>query len=201
MTASSVRPPRPVQAAIAARRSVRRFRPEPVSREAIQRLLLAAVQAPNHRRTQPWRFFVLDSPGPVRAALTRRAREVALARGNPADAAAVARADAKATEVAETPVLLVVYAVPGRDAMETHENYAAVCCAVQNILLAAGEEDLAAGWSTGGICAEPSRLADILGADPTWTLTALLYVGAPDESQPPAAVRRNGPESFTTWKS
>ncbi len=60
---------RPVQAAIAARRTARRFGPESVARETIQRLLRSAVQAPNHRRTLPWRFFVLDRRGPVRTRL------------------------------------------------------------------------------------------------------------------------------------
>lgn len=49
--------------AIAVRRSVRRFTSRPVRREEMEHLLNAAVQAPNHRRTKPWRFHVLGEQG------------------------------------------------------------------------------------------------------------------------------------------
>jgi nitroreductase len=190
---------KPVQRAIATRRSLRQFRAEPISREVIQRLLVAAVQAPNHRRTQPWRFFVVDAHGPVRDGLRELAREVALGRAIQLDDGVLARAETKAREITDAPVLLIVYAVPGRDSMETQENYAAVCCGVQNILLAATEEGLAVGWSTGGVCSQPEQLAELLGADPSWQIAALLYVGMPDETKQPAVVRRAGPDLFTAW--
>jgi nitroreductase len=184
---------------MSARRSQRHFRAEPIPRELIQRLLVAAVQAPNHRRTRPWRFFVVDGQGQVRAGLRDLTRAAALSRANQVDDGAASRAESKAQQIASTPVLLFVYSVPGRDAMETQENYAAVCCAVQNILLAAAEEGLAAGWSTGGVCTRPDQLAELLGADPSWSIAALLYVGFPDETAQPAALERAGPESFTSW--
>jgi nitroreductase len=191
---------RPVQTAITARRSIRKFRADPIPQDVVQRVLVAAVQAPNHRRTQPWRFFVVDRQGRVRASLAELAREVAAGRANqPLDSAAHARVQAKVDEIIGTPVLLFVYSVPGRDSVETRENYAAVCCAVQNILLAATEEGLAAGWSTGGVCAQPDRLATLLGGDPAWTLVALLYVGIQDEDHVQPVIRRIGPESFTHW--
>ena len=45
--------------AIFNRHSVSRVKPDPVPKEVIERLLAAAVQAPNHYRIQPWRFIVL----------------------------------------------------------------------------------------------------------------------------------------------
>jgi nitroreductase len=192
-------PVKPVPWAIATRRSLRQFRADPIPREVIQRLLVAAVQAPNHRRTQPWRFFVVDEHGPVRDGLRDLAREVALGRANQIDDGALARAESKVREMTDTPVLLIVYAMPGRDSMETQENYAAVCCGVQNILLAATEEGVAVGWSTGGVCSQPERVAELVGADASWQLAALLYVGMPDETKQPAVVRRAAPDSFTAW--
>jgi hypothetical protein len=47
-------------------------------------------------------------------------------------------------------VLILAYSTLGRDEHETRENYAAVACAMQNIQLAAIEEGLVSGWSTGG---------------------------------------------------
>src|SRR3954470_10762798 len=45
--------------AIRERRSIKRFIDRPVSREEIEALLAAATLAPNHRLTNPWRFYVL----------------------------------------------------------------------------------------------------------------------------------------------
>jgi 5,6-dimethylbenzimidazole synthase len=46
--------------AIAGRRSVRRFRPDPVPREDIERIIKAACLAPTSGNQQPWRFLVVD---------------------------------------------------------------------------------------------------------------------------------------------
>lgn len=60
------------------RRSVRRFKPEPVAREVIERLIEAAVCAPSASNRQPWRFVVITRralidalAGDVRAAVAR----------------------------------------------------------------------------------------------------------------------------------
>src|SRR5579875_3727679 len=45
--------------AIQNRRSIRRFTDRPISRDELEPLLAAAILAPNHRLTQPWRFYVL----------------------------------------------------------------------------------------------------------------------------------------------
>jgi nitroreductase len=48
-----------IEAAITGRRSVRAFRPDPVSREIIQRILNVAARAPSGTNMQPWRAYVL----------------------------------------------------------------------------------------------------------------------------------------------
>ena len=45
--------------AIHSRRSQGKVKPDPVPRELIEKLLDAAVQAPNHYKVRPWRFVVL----------------------------------------------------------------------------------------------------------------------------------------------
>jgi nitroreductase len=45
-------------AAIAARRRIRRFKPDPVPPEALQAILKAATLAPSGKNRQPWRFVV-----------------------------------------------------------------------------------------------------------------------------------------------
>ena len=45
--------------AIRARRSIRKFLPDPVERETLERILQAAMQAPTAKNTQPWEFLVV----------------------------------------------------------------------------------------------------------------------------------------------
>ena len=49
--------------AIYTRYSQGKVRPDPVPRELIEKLLDAAVQAPNHYKVRPWRFVVLTGEG------------------------------------------------------------------------------------------------------------------------------------------
>ena len=57
--------------AIQRRTSVRRYRPDPVPRDTIERLLDCAVRAPNHKLTEPWRFAVLTGDAKARFAEIR----------------------------------------------------------------------------------------------------------------------------------
>ena len=45
--------------AILTRHSIAKVKPDSVDHELIEKLLHAAVQAPNHYRVRPWRFVVL----------------------------------------------------------------------------------------------------------------------------------------------
>jgi nitroreductase len=59
--------------AIAARRSIRKFKSDPLPDEALQAILTAAVQAPSGKNRQPWHFVVVQ--GDKRADMVRIMRE------------------------------------------------------------------------------------------------------------------------------
>ena len=48
-----------VYKAIHTRQSIGQVKPDPVSRDLIEKILSAAVQAPNHYKVRPWRFVVM----------------------------------------------------------------------------------------------------------------------------------------------
>ena len=52
-------------------------------RDALQRMVDAAVWAPNQRLTNPWRFFVLNKRGEKRAQVAQLAYDNQCARGGP----------------------------------------------------------------------------------------------------------------------
>lgn len=49
--------------AVAARRSIRAFDPRPVPRDAVERAVALAVQAPAPHHSSPWRFVLLEDAG------------------------------------------------------------------------------------------------------------------------------------------
>ena len=118
------------------------------------------------------------------------AYEASMERNNNPD-----RAEGTRKAQLDPPILIYVYTVPGANDGATKENYASVCCAVQNISLAGVAEGLAVTWETGGITRHP-RLSETLGADAEWSLTGLLSVGIPAG---PLESRRTSAENFTTW--
>ena len=75
----------------------------PVDRMAIERMLDAAVWAPNHRPTEPWRFFVLEQGSPARVKAAGLAAEFLLGRIGDQR-----RADAARQKVLEPPVVIYV---------------------------------------------------------------------------------------------
>ena len=176
--------------AIYGRRSAWKFADRPVDRMAIERMLDAAIWAPNHRLTEPWRFFVLEQESPERSKAAELAAEFQLERTGDQN-----RAEAARRKVLEPPVVVYVYTVPGPDDETTKENYASVCIAAHNISLAGAAEGLAVTWETGGATRHPG-LAELLGAEDSWQMTAMLLVGHPGEHP---VSRRSPASGFVRW--
>ena len=165
------------------------FQDRSVAKEVVERMLSTAVWAPNHRLTEPWRFFVVNKDSGIRNILGDMAFEASMDRNNNPD-----RAEKTRQAQLDPPILIYVYTVPGTNESATTENYASVCCAVQNISLTGVAEGLAVTWETGGITGHP-RLSETLGADAEWSLVGLLSVGIPAG---PLESRRTSAENFTT---
>ena len=178
-----------VYEAIYRRRMAWRFKDTPVDREAINRILETAVWAPNHRLTEPWRFFVLEKGTEARQQAAEAAYEYSLEGGSKG------RAEAARQKVLEPPILIYVFNKPGDNDAVTMENYASVCCAVQNMSLAAVAEGLTVTWETGRTTRSP-QLRKILGAKKKWQMVGALSVGVPDEELNPP---RTPVSRFTTW--
>ncbi len=176
--------------AIYGRRMAWSFKETEVSRSAIERMLDAAVWAPNHRMTEPWRFVVLEKDSPTRLKAGDLAYAAALERSDNVKRAAAAR-----QKVLAPPYIIYAYATPGPDEKTTKENYAAVCCAVQNIALAGAAEGLAVTWDTGGVTRHPD-LKGLLRVEDNWELTAMLMIGFPAEH---STSRRTPVSQFVQW--
>ena len=196
-TEAAVEPAQPmgVLDAIRTRRSVGRVRPEAPPRALVERVIEAATWAPNHRLTEPWRFFVLA--GDARLALGEamgRARLARLADPTADRAAEFAKAAAKPLR-APVVVAVAVEPVAGPKVVEV-EEVAAGAAAVQNLLLAAHALGLAAIWRTGDPAYDPEVKA-FFGLDPAAHLLGFVYLGYPDGEAPRRA--RTPAAHVTRW--
>jgi nitroreductase len=181
--------------AIERRTSIRRFRPDPVPRATIERLLGAAVRAPNHKLTEPWRFAVLT--GSAKAGLAElQAAHRAKRYDDPASPDAQAAVDKKRQETIDTPVVLVVVCAVNPDDVTREEDYAATMMAVQNIMIAAESLGLGTYLRTGGIMRDPG-LARLVALPSGFRIVGLLSLGYPDGEEKPR--RRRPAAELTTW--
>jgi nitroreductase len=146
-----------------------------VPRAVIEKLLSAAVQAPNHYKVRPWRFVVLTGDGlnklgDVFAASLRDQKP-----DLPADALEKTRA------LTHRSPLIIVVGVdkPTEPKVLEIENIVAASAACQNLLLAAEAEGLAVKWRTGE-WADDVKVKEFLGFAPDQHLIAFLYIGYPE---------------------
>ena len=182
-----------VSDAIQHRRSIKRFTDRQVTRDDIEAVLDAAVQAPNHRLTLPWRFYVL---GPEARDAYGRALGDRKARKLPDPEAANRVRDTVAAEHRALPAMIVVAVVEKEDAEAREEDYAAAMMAIQNLSLAALERGLGTHMKTGAVMADPAARAAI-GLPDDQRIVALVNLGEPAEEPGPKA--RRGAAELTTW--
>ena len=135
-----------VYEAIFGRRMSKEFTDADVPREALERMFDAAVWAPNHRLTEPWRFFVLEKDSPARERIADLVWKFAYDNvASPNETIKEHVADNNRSRIADAPALVYAYSVPGPNEETTHENYASVCCAIHNMALAAVAEGTISG--------------------------------------------------------
>src|SRR5688500_712436 len=179
--------------AMRARRSIKEFSSREISRAEIEALLEAAVQAPNHRLTEPWRFYVLgpearSAYGAVLGA--RKAKKVE-------DTAAAAEVSRKVVEKhAALPAMLAVSVVVAEDPEVREEDYAATWMAIENLSLAATAMGLGTHLKTGAVMNDSAARAAV-GVPASERIVATLEIGEPSATPAPRA--RKPASSLTTW--
>ena len=176
--------------AIHTQRAIRRFTDEPVSDEAIQRILEAAVRAPSGRNTQPWRFIVIrDTATKQRIGdYYRQACEEAGIGQEPIPGLSKKVNDSVthlAFHMGEAPVLILAcYEFLNEDAVGTSTilTGSSIYPAVQNLLLAARALGLGTALTTVHSMFE-SDIKDLLGIPPNVQTAALIPLGYPSPEE------------------
>jgi nitroreductase len=181
--------------ALESRASVRAFLPEEPPRDVVERLLAAAIRAPNHKLTEPWRFVVVRGDAKRRYAEIRRAHR-AQKFADPAAPDAAAKIAKTFQEHLATPLFVFVIQRVALDPVRREEDYAAVMMATQNLMVAAVASGLGSYLRTGGIMDKPDVRA-LVGATEGERIVGIVSLGKPAAETP--RTRRAPAVERTTW--
>ena len=175
------------------RRTIELFLQTPIPDRLINDAIEAAVWAPNHRLTEPWRFHVLAGAG--RDAMADAVVEWLIADGRPEGAQRSAR-----SKLLRAPVILIVTQVGNpEDAVRDLEDYASCSMAVQNLLLAAHAEGLIAHLSTDAMALYEGAKR-YLGLASYDRIVAYVNLGYARDGEPPKEGQREQPIVRWDWR-
>jgi F420 biosynthesis protein FbiB-like protein len=188
-----------LHAFLRSRRSIRRFRPDPVPAAVLQRVLETATYAPSAHDKQPGRFVVLtdaEAKSRLAKAITDRFRQDMTADRAP-EADIADRVERSRRRMDEAPVVVVlcrdvtqVNPQPDtvRQKAEATMGTQSVALAGLQLLLAAHAEGLGGTWICWPLFApEETRRALDLPSD--WEPQGMIFLGYPDE-QPETPLRK-----------
>ena len=165
------------------------FEDQEPDHSAVRRAIEVARRAPNHHRTEPARFYLLDR---------LRIKEVGklfgeTLIGDDPDDAIREKATRKELEWGRSPGLLVVTCLTDRNSdlflnkpEIAKEDYATCACICQNLSLLLHNLGIASKWSTGPVWKHP-RFAEVVGlfaGEPDEQVVALMFYGICRKAMP-----------------
>jgi nitroreductase len=145
--------------ALTTRRCVRKYKPDPVARELLEKIVDAGRLAPTARNVQPWEFVVVTD--------AERRRKLA-------DISEFGKF------IADAPACIVVLSKPTKYYLEDG------CAATTNMLNAAAALGLGSCWVAGDKKPYAAQILSVCGAPPDMKLISLIAIGQPAEIPSPA---------------
>lgn len=172
--------------AIRNRRTARMFKPDPVVEEILNDILNAGTWAPSHSNNQPWEFIVIGPQtrqkllevyrpmmevGPLKLPMLPEERKQGIRNFM--------------QDFGGAPVLLAVVCPPPSNPLDAYDFPLSAAAALQNILLAAWEKQVAGVWLSLGMNPQAKT---VLGVQPEGSIVGVVAMGYSD-SIPPAQDR------------
>jgi len=197
-----------LQTFLRSRRSIRRFRPDPIPADILDRILTTATFAPSAHNTQPWRFVVLvtqESRLRLISNLTEKFRQDMTADGMSA-MELQGRIERTSRRIREAPTIIVLcqdltqvnpQSAKRRMLIELKMGAQSIALAGLQILLAAHVEGLGGTWICWPIFA-PEETRQALNLLQDWEPQAMLFLGYPAEN--PDVPQRIPVENIVVYK-
>ena len=168
------------------RRSLRRFKPDPVPKEIVEKVLEAARHSPSAGNSQPWEFVVVQDPETKRSitqSINSGYKKIRKADTTMYWAVAVQ------PHLATAPVLIVVCG--DRRLQETYPAHLpgeillhqSLAISIYTLQLAAASFGLATAWATMQTELRETQIRKILGIPDVYTVDHIVPLGYPDEEK------------------
>lgn len=139
---------------IKARRTIHDYKPnEFVDKKIIKEAIEACRWAPNHHLTEPWHFY-LPGKETIEKIIELNTEIMLAKKGQEA-------ADKKRQRWKAMTGWLVISCLKSDDELTYKEDFAATCCAIQNLQLLLWEQGIGMKWSTGPVIRD-ERFYDLL---------------------------------------
>jgi len=154
--------------ALQGRRSIRKFKSDPVPAHLLAKIMDAARISPSWSNLQCWKFIIIQDP----------ARKEQLAKSLPPDNPAL-----KAVRE-QAPAVIVLCADPARSGIQDGKEYYLLDAglAMQQMMLAAYAEGLGTCW----VCwFDEAKAREVLQVPPEYRIVALSPLGVPDRQPSP----------------
>lgn len=148
--------PDAIAAAIRSRRSIELFEPGRIDETVLREAVEVARWAPNHRLTQPWRFYLIGPETQTAIAALVGTIETR----NKGERVG----ELKRARVLGMPGMFVVTSQRSADELQDREDYAACCCAAQNMMVYLWQRGVGTKWTTGTVTRE-GAFCELLGID------------------------------------
>lgn len=169
------------------------YNDEEIPIDVINQILENANWAPNHRKTEPWRFIVFR--GESRRPLADYMQNWYVQNTSEADFKQK-KFEKIPRNIMKTPCIIAICMARDPDQrVPEWEELAAVACAVQNMWLTAHAYQIGSYWSSPRSIIEAD---DFLGLDDLTTCLGLFYMGYYTHSDFPAA--RNPIQEKVQWR-
>ncbi len=167
------------------RRSVRRYKPDPVPDAAVRAMLEAARLAPSAENTQPWHFIVIRDKEMLTQlqAMVNAVAETKVGNARTDDERKLVRQLLPYSRQFEAPVVIAVLGKMRESVVYFEPVLQSVSAAIAQMLLAATALGYGACWATGPVALAGDELEALLGVERPWRLLAVVSVGLPDEKQ------------------
>lgn len=163
--------------AIRQRRTAHSYEPSTISDEDLREALQMAMLAPNHKLTFPWKFVIVGPES--RQALKEQKKQEALAkRATPPTDAELAKMEEQLQQKMIHPAALVAFCCARNDDdYRQREDYAAVCCGIQNFSIALAAKGYQTKWGSGRVTRSPETY-ELLNVDSSrFEIVGFLWVG------------------------
>ena len=161
-----------IEQVIRSRRTIKRFKEDPISLDVIRELLDIAIWAPNHKMREPWRFIAFVDEG-------KKQLIEALKQEKEQGRAPRPMKPEKEQQMYTVPAfIVVVMPVDPRQAI-FEEDFAAVSALIQNFQLAAWNRGIGTLWNTDQAIYSPT-FHEAIGVKPGEKVCAIIQVGYPE---------------------